>query len=212
MKKAIRGTCKFITTLAVLFIVAFAVMVVGIKLLGFDVYIVLSPSMEPEIKTGSVIYTQDAVVSELEKGDIITFNIGGGKTATHRIEEVKGSGDNVSFVTKGDANDNIDGTEVKGSDVVGECVFWVPYLGFLVDFIQSKIGMYVSIGVVAFIIILMMLPDILFGEEEKAKKKKKGKSNSDVESNEGDGESAAVGDSAEIIGEAEKEETIEKDN
>jgi hypothetical protein len=58
----------------------------------------------------------------------------------------------------------------------------------------------------------MMLPDILFGEEEKAKKKKKGKSTSDVESNEGDGESAAVGDSAEIIGEAEKEETIEKDN
>ena len=214
IKNAIRAVTKFITSAAVIIIVMFALLVVGVKLLGYNVYIVLSPSMEPEIKTGSVIYTKDAVISELEKGDIITFSIGGGKTATHRIDQVIGTGDDKSFITKGDANDNADGQEVKAKDVVGECVFWIPYLGFVVHFVQSQIGIYVSIGTVAMIVILMMLPDILFGDEEKKEKGKKKGSKAEelpLESTDADN-NLNVNNEETSKNEGKEEEIVEKDS
>ncbi len=218
IKKIVRSTSKVITSAAIILVVLFALLIVGVKLLGIDVYIVLSPSMEPEIKTGSVIYTRDAVVSELEKGDVITFDIGDGKTATHRIDEVIGEGENKSFITKGDANDEADGKEVLGKDVIGVCVFSLPYLGFVVDFIQTQMGIYVCIGAVALIIVLMVLPDILFGEEEtKTKKGKKAKTSE--EDGEPTGEQAeeqtvkaedAKEEAAEERDTEEQEEKIEK--
>ena len=156
-------------------------------------------------------------MSELEKGDVITFSIGDGKTATHRIEEVIGEGDNKSFKTKGDANDSADGKEVLAKDVIGVCVFSVPFLGYVVDYIQSQMGIYVSVGVVALIVILMVLPDILFGEEEKSKKTKKGKKQDKTENGEETVEEQAENSSeesasVETSNTAEQEGQIEESN
>ena len=55
-KNIVLSVIKWISTIGVALIVIFAMLVVGVKLLGWDVYVVLSGSMEPSIPTGSIIY------------------------------------------------------------------------------------------------------------------------------------------------------------
>ena len=81
------------TTLLVLFIL-FAILLVGVRIVGIQPYIVLSGSMEPDILTGSLIYVDKLTpeeASNLHVGDTVTFFTDKyGTTVTHRIYEVVG--------------------------------------------------------------------------------------------------------------------------
>ena len=81
------------TTLLVLFIL-FAILLVGVRVVGIQPYIVLSGSMEPDILTGSLIYVDKLTpeeASNLQVGDTVTyFTDKYGTTVTHRIYEVVG--------------------------------------------------------------------------------------------------------------------------
>ena len=62
------------------------VFVAAPSLFGYTPQIVLSPSMEPGYKVGSVIYYDDSVPFEsIEMFDVITFKLGRKDTATHRV-------------------------------------------------------------------------------------------------------------------------------
>ena len=73
MKSTIRKIWDAATAVLVCLVVAFAGLLVGPKLFGLDVYIVLSGSMEPDSPTGSVIYVQETDVESLDYWDVITF-------------------------------------------------------------------------------------------------------------------------------------------
>ena len=62
----------FTTTLVVLAIFL-AVVFVGVRLLGFQVYAVLSGSMEPDLPVGSLVYVKAIEPEKLEIGDDISF-------------------------------------------------------------------------------------------------------------------------------------------
>ncbi len=173
-KKIILTVIKWISTIGVALVVIFALLIVGVKLLGWDVYVVLSGSMEPHIPTGSVIYTKDPDIEGLQKGDIITFKLAGGKVATHRIDSVEGSGQTLSFITKGDANDAVDANPVLPGNIIGEYVAVIPYAGYIINYVQSPSGIFVSIAVIALLLILMLVPDI-FMEDNKSKAKENAK-------------------------------------
>ena len=74
--------------------ILFAVFLVGSRIIGIDPYIVLSGSMEPDIKTGSLIYVDRLTPEEagkLQVGDTVTFVVDkSGTRVTHRIYEVVG--------------------------------------------------------------------------------------------------------------------------
>ena len=53
--------------------VILAVALVGVRLVGLQVFTVLSGSMEPTYHVGSLIYVKDVDYKELEAGDVITF-------------------------------------------------------------------------------------------------------------------------------------------
>ncbi|SFJ47248.1 signal peptidase, endoplasmic reticulum-type [Halobacillus dabanensis] len=110
--------------------------------MGYQLKTVLSGSMEPTFQTGSIVAiepTDDG--TQYKKGDVITFLREEGVLVTHRIIEVKGSGENTSYVTKGDNNDGADLEPVLASNVVGKYVdFTVPYIGYVMDFANSKLG------------------------------------------------------------------------
>ena len=88
--------------------------------LGYKAAIVMSGSMEPEIKTGSIIVLQDVKdTSALEVGDVICF-MSGESAVTHRINAVSRTDDGVKYITKGDANNAVDATAVTEDKIEGQ--------------------------------------------------------------------------------------------
>lgn len=75
------------------------------QLMGYQVYRIMSGSMSPTLKTGSVIISKTPIdKSKLKVGDIITFKHKGA-TITHRIIEVVKS-EGTLYRTKGDNPNN----------------------------------------------------------------------------------------------------------
>ena len=170
--KKIKKIWNIVTTVLICIVALVAMALVGVKLFGVQVYTVLSGSMEPEFHTGSVIYVVQTDVDELEKGDIITFQLSGQTLATHRIIAVEGEGSNLSFRTKGDANEHEDASPVPASRVIGEAVFSIPLLGYLITYIQQPPGMYYAIVAGAILLLLMILPEVLFDDKKEQDDKK----------------------------------------
>ncbi|MGN7408086.1 signal peptidase I SipW [Sporosarcina sp. SAFN-010] len=112
------------------------------QLLGNQIKTVLSGSMEPGIKTGSIITVKQATdKTKYKEGDVITFQEENGILITHRITEVIKSGDSVLYRTKGDNNNAEDMNPVLSENVVAEYTgITVPYAGYLINFSQSKNG------------------------------------------------------------------------
>lgn len=101
------------------------------KIAGIQPYVVLSGSMEPEIPTGGVVFT-NTNFRDPEKGDIITYEVSDGSLVTHRVIK---AGEEI--VTQGDANVMAD-PPIKEDQVIGTVVFWLPYLGYALDFANHR--------------------------------------------------------------------------
>ncbi len=164
MVKILKKVIDTVTTVFVVIALILAFLLSGIRLAGFEIFTVLSGSMEPAYHTGSVIYVKEVDCTRLSAGDVITFSIGGGTIATHRIVEVIPDENNSSvlnFRTKGDANEVVDGNLVNSADVIGSPVFTIPYLGFFAAYIQAPPGMYMVFALTAFVLLLSLLTSML---------------------------------------------------
>lgn len=172
MKETIQKVWNTVTTVLVVLIVILAALIWGVRLIGMDALVVQSGSMEPAYPTGSLVYIKDVDADELEVGDVVTFNMSPTVRGTHRIIEVVPDEENpdiIRFRTKGDANDHADSGLLEAEDIVGRVVFCIPYLGYLISYIQHPPGMYVAISVGGLILLLTFLPDLLFDDEKKTK-------------------------------------------
>lgn len=162
-----------ITTILVILVVICAVLLVGARLIGLQIYTVLSGSMEPNYPTGSVIYVKDADPYQLQSGDVITFMLDEDTVATHRIVGVEKDPEDpsvVRFRTKGDANDVEDGGLVHYKNVIGTPIFSIPYLGYIANYIQNPPGTYIAIAGGAILLILVFLPDLFTKDQPKTNK------------------------------------------
>lgn len=179
MKKTLKKIWDIISTLIVVVVVIFALLLAGARLVGLQVFTVLSGSMEPTYHVGSLIYVKDVDYTQLESGDVITFMLDEDTVATHRIVEVVPDEEDASVLryrTKGDANDAEDGSLVHYKNVIGSPVFTIPYLGYVASYIQNPPGTYIAISGAAIFLLLVFLPDLFAEEEPKEEKKaKKGK-------------------------------------
>ena len=172
--KKLKKIWNIFTTVLTVVAILLAVALVGVRLFGFQVFSVLSGSMEPEYHVGSLIYVKEVDYHELKSGDVITFMLSEDLVATHRIVDVYPDQDDptvLRYQTKGDANEAPDGTLVHYKNVIGTPVFTIPYLGYVADFIQKPPGTYAAIAIGAVLLALMFLPD-LFREEEPKKRGK----------------------------------------
>lgn len=187
--KTIKKVWDGVTTVLVGIVVVLAILLVGARLVGFQVFTVLSGSMEPTYHTGSLIYVKDVDYTEIEPGQVITFMLDEDTVATHRVVEVvpdENDSTVLRYRTKGDANDAEDGSLVHYKNVIGSPVFTIPYLGYFANYIQNPPGMYIAISVGAILLMLVFLPDLLFDDEdekedEKRDKKKEKKKKADEE-------------------------------
>jgi len=177
MSKTAKRIWNWFTTVLVAVIVILAMLLVGARLIGLQVFTVLSGSMEPTYHVGSLIYVKDVDPLELESGDVITFLLDEDTVATHRIVEVVPDETDptvVRFRTKGDANDAEDGSLVHYKNVIGSPVFTIPKLGYVANYIQNPPGTYIAISAGAILLLLVFLPD-LFGSDDDNEKKQKQK-------------------------------------
>lgn len=171
MHHTVKKILNLISTVCVALAILLALLLVGARLVGLQVFSVLSGSMEPAYKTGSLIYVKKVEPTEIEANDVITFLLDEDTVATHRVVAVVPDEEDptvLRFRTKGDANTTEDGTLVHYKNVIGSPVFTIPYLGYVADYIQNPPGTYVAISVGAILLLLVFLPD-LFDDSDKKK-------------------------------------------
>ena len=162
-----------LSTLIVIAVVALAILLAGVRIVGLTPYVVLSGSMEPTYHTGSLIYDKKVDPFTLKEGDVITFMVSEDTLATHRVVGIVPDEDEpgtIRFRTKGDANDAEDGTLVHYKNVVGTPVFTIPYLGYFSNWITHAPGKYIAITAAVVFLILLFLPDMLKKADEADKK------------------------------------------
>ncbi|MCC8192316.1 MAG: signal peptidase I [Ruminococcus sp.] len=126
------------------------------SLFGFRYYTVLTPSMEPELSVGDVVFVKICDAEDIEVGDVITFNPSSDSDTylTHRVtqkyEDYEGTGV-TCFTTKGDANEDEDGFLIDEDRVIGKVSFSIPLLGYIVRFVQLRWYLVLAIVVLIFV-------------------------------------------------------------
>lgn len=110
------------------------------SIFGYQFKSVLSGSMEPGIQTGSIIAIKEGGdMTRFQEGDVITYLIENHNLVTHRVEEVQRDG--AQYITKGDMNDGVDASPVRAENIVGMYTgLTIPYVGYMINFAQSKLG------------------------------------------------------------------------
>ena len=175
MSNSAKKVWNIFTSILIALVVVLAFLLAGTRLFGLHPMKVLSGSMEPEIHTGALVYVKDVDTATLKRGDVITYMLSEDTYSTHRITEVVPDEDDpgvIRFRTKGDANKAEDGGLVLDVNVVGEVQFSIPLLGYISDFIQNPPGTYVAIAIGVLLLLLIFLPEILGGDDEKTKGEK----------------------------------------
>ena len=179
MNKSLKKIWNVISSILVALVVLLALLLVGARVVGLQVFTVLSGSMEPTYHTGSLIYVKKVDPYTIKEGQPITFMLDENTVATHRVVGIVQDEEDpavIRFRTKGDANEAEDGSLVHYKNVIGTPIFSIPYLGYVADYIQHPPGMYIAISGGAVLLLLVFLPDVFASDKDEEKKKKRKKS------------------------------------
>lgn len=166
--------------LVTLFLILVILLFVGSKLPitgNYKLMAVMSGSMEPVIKTGSIVIVKPA--KDYKIGEIVSFGpVSKTKPpTTHRIVEAEIVGGEVYYTMKGDANAAPDAVKVARKDVLGRVLFSLPFFGYAVDFVRKPIGFIMIIVLPALVLILDEFRKIW----REMKKRRAGKGTSDCQ-------------------------------
>ena len=165
----IRKIANGLSTVVMVLVVLLALTLVGGRLFGMQTYAVLSGSMEPAYPTGALLYVRKVDPADIQPGQVITFLLDEHTVATHRVVEVIPDPEEAGiyrYRTKGDANEAADAGLVHCKNVLGTPVVSIPYLGYVITWIQNPPGTYIAISAAAVLLLLVFLPD-LFAEDKK---------------------------------------------
>jgi len=129
---------------------------------NFKLYVVRSGSMEPAIKTGSLIVIKPA--DDYHIGEIVTFLPRDAKkkneVVTHRIVEILDEEGRKSIITKGDANSSNDPIPTPFDNIKGRLVFKIPYFGYPIGFARTMPGLIILIIIPGTVIIYSEIQNI----------------------------------------------------
>jgi len=128
------------------------------KSMGYERLAVLSGSMEPTISTGDLVLSKEVRPLGVRVGDVVTFRDPKDRSRliTHRVRRYRTKGQDVRFVTKGDANNTVETWTVPAQGSVGRVEVKLPKLGYLFSWI----------GYPKRRIFLLLVPAVLLGALE----------------------------------------------
>ncbi len=141
VKKVASISCMCLIALEILVIAVIVVskMSGGVpSVLGYNMYVVASPSMSPELEIGDVVISKTYDGGELEVGDVVQFvsksGESKGKIITHKIIWIGGENED-EIITKGVANAQAD-APINRSDVMSV----VKYKTVVIDKIYGALS------------------------------------------------------------------------
>lgn len=160
----------FYTLISIVIVVALLYTVVNLAgnngistILGHTVGSVQSGSMSGTFEKGDIIVSKQIDGEEVKEGDVISFWYHDPQAdqiivVTHRVIELRDDG---KIVTQGDvANkaNSVDKIEVisKG-DVISRYSFKIPYVGAVLDFINTSTGFFVCILIPVFLFLFWQI-------------------------------------------------------
>ncbi|HHD2753339.1 TPA: signal peptidase I [Clostridium perfringens] len=137
----------------------------GFKLGSYRAYDILTGSMSPTIKPGSLVVVKEVSPNEIKENDIITFKSDiTNNITTHRAIEVNNNG-NITFVTKGDANNSKDPAILTENNIIGKVMFQIPYVGGIIRYIQENLILCV-IMIVVLVVLIEIIPKVFIREKQ----------------------------------------------
>lgn len=142
----------------------------------FSAYVIISPSMVPNIQVYDAVVDMKAIPSSIKVGDIITFvsedALSYGKTITHRVVGLdQDSNGRFRYRTKGDNNNVADNWIVPEKNVIGKVIFRIPQLGYLQQFLSTAYGWVIAIVVPCLIIVVYDIVKLAYALITSSKKK-----------------------------------------
>lgn len=123
------------------------------SIFGIKTFCIISGSMEPVIQVNDIVLIKEVPQSEINEGDIISFN-SAGEIITHRIIniEISNRGE-LLYTTQGDANNIEDDTKIIFEDIEGKYIGKMPKIGKIILALKSK----VTLGIVLTVLILFYI-------------------------------------------------------
>jgi signal peptidase len=118
------------------------------SLFGLRAKVITSSSMQPALRTGSLLIIEQKLPQQYQAGDIVSFRAptAGGIEVTHRITRVYRTLTGVQVMaTKGDANANGDPWTTSIGAIEGKEVMSIPWIGYGLLFMQTPIGFLVVV-------------------------------------------------------------------
>ena len=160
-KNPVAAICGTLGTLLLIIIVAACLPLTVPKVLGYQMYTVISGSMEPAIPTGSLVYIKGMEPRDVADGDVIAFYGGHDSNAiiTHRV--VKNRVVMGEFITKGDANEKEDMNPIPYSNFLGRVELSMPVVGELAQMLTSMEGKIAAASMIGLSVILQLLAAVL---------------------------------------------------
>jgi len=149
--KVFKGFIHILANICYLLIFVYTLICVPM-LLKYKPLVVLSGSMDPTYKVGTIIYFKEVPEEEIHVDDVITFSYENESYITHRVVGIT----NGQYETKGDANNSNDARMIDYDNIHGKVTkVGIPYLGYYVSYINTHlylIGFVIVILVIEFIV------------------------------------------------------------
>jgi signal peptidase I len=140
------------------------------RALGKPVLVVLTGSMEPQLSTGDVVIESRISPLDAKVGDVITFRDPErpDRLITHRVRRVTARAEDVSFTTKGDANNTVETWQIPRHGSIARVEYRLPKLGYVVAWISGPAARLFLVVIPAILLGLFELRRIWFPRESRA--------------------------------------------
>ena len=155
----ITKVCNFLMSIIIVIMVVIAGLLFVPRIFGYETFAVISGSMEPNIPVGSIVYSKECTMDDLQVGDSITFKLSDNTIVTHRIYQIDNDG---LITTKGDANEVEDATKISIDNIIGKVGFTLPFLGYISVYAKTPLGIAMACAVVFVILLLNFIPCLLY--------------------------------------------------
>ena len=162
----VAAICSLLGTLILVVVIIVCLPFTIPRMLGGQIYTVISGSMEPEIPVGSLVYVERIEPENVMVDEVIAFYGGRDSNAiiTHRVVEnrvIMGE-----FITKGDANQTNDMNPVDYDCLIGKVEFIIPNMGIAAQALSSTNGKIMAAGLIGLAVVLHLIASIFDGREK----------------------------------------------
>ena len=167
-----KKSVKVVTVLSVIFFALAVTLLIfatlsrnnpDMSLFGCRFYYVLTGSMEPDIKQGSLIVAKETPIDELKVGDVISFISSDpdieGEINSHAIYSIDKNDEGiVEFTTKGSNNPEPDDYKVYEDDIKGKVIFDSHAIGSFFEFVSDRrVSFCLTVLPIAIIVVINLI-------------------------------------------------------